>query len=154
MLMNLTESSFFSAAGRAAFSALALGLLALTGCGSTVESRISKYPEVYASLPPAQQQLVRSGQVREGMDRGAVYLAWGAAHEVLMGQKDGRDLEVWQYYTQRSTVVDYAPSPLWYYPGGYYHNPGPLILTEDVPGRRAVFANGRLREWVSPRYRY
>jgi outer membrane protein assembly factor BamE (lipoprotein component of BamABCDE complex) len=38
----------------------------LPGC-STVESRIKSNPQIYASLSPADQALVRQGQIREGM---------------------------------------------------------------------------------------
>jgi outer membrane protein assembly factor BamE (lipoprotein component of BamABCDE complex) len=57
------------------FVAVLLATL-LPGC-STVESRIKSNPQLYASLSPADQALVRQGQIRVGMSKGAVFLAWG-----------------------------------------------------------------------------
>ncbi len=54
--------------------AFALILLFLAGC-STVEDRIKEKPYAYAQLSPADQELVRSGQVRYGFTRDQVYLA-------------------------------------------------------------------------------
>ena len=57
---------------------LVVALLAsfLAGC-STVESRIKSNPQIYTSLSAADQALVRQGQIREGMSKAAVFLAWG-----------------------------------------------------------------------------
>jgi hypothetical protein len=127
--------------------AAALAVL-LSGCGSTVESRIKEQPEAYAKLPASDQALVREGKIREGMDRSAVYIAWGKPAEVYMGQRAGRQTEVWQYFRQRSHVIHSTPYP--YFPGGYYYDLGPTIITEDIPGKRATFINGRVSEWVVP----
>lgn len=128
-------------------AALSLGLSA---CGSTVGSRIEKHPEAFAALPPPDQQLVKTGRIRQGMDRMSVYLAWGRAPEIFMGERGGKRTEVWQYYRTRSSFVDYGPVPYPYYPGGFYYDMGPAIITEEIPGKHATFVNGRVVEWGAP----
>ncbi len=129
---------------------LLAGVLALmmTGCGSTISSRIEKHPQEFAALPSSDQYLVKTGRIREGMDRMSVYLAWGRAPEIYMGERAGKRTEVWQYYQTRSSFVDYGPYP--YYPGGYFYDSPPIVITEEIPGKHAAFVNGRVVEWASP----
>src|SRR5690348_6438634 len=86
----------------------------LAGC-STVESRIKSNPQIYTSLSAADQALVRQGQIREGMSKAAVFLAWGNPDRIRSGVRLGHPFEVWVYITERTTVLpDY-----YYYPGFY-----------------------------------
>src|SRR5215468_9155743 len=86
----------------------------LAGC-STVESRIKSNPQIYASLLPADQALIRQGQIREGMPKAAVFLAWGNPDRMRSGIRLGHPFEAWVYTTARSTVLaDY-----YYYPSFY-----------------------------------
>jgi hypothetical protein len=124
--------------------------LALTGCGSTISSRIEKNPEAFAALPAKDQHLVKSGHIREGMDRMGVFLAWGRPPEIFMGSSSGKQTEVWQYFRTQSSFVDIAPSPYPFYPGGFYYDAGPAIVTQEIPGKHAVFVNGRVVEWAAP----
>ena len=57
------------------FGLVALLVSFLAVC-PTVESRIKSNPQIYASRSPAGQALVRKGQLREGMLKAAVFLAW------------------------------------------------------------------------------
>src|ERR1700719_4138802 len=102
------------------FKALLLGLSAsaiiLTSC-STTESRISDHPEIFNSLSPRDQALVRQGQIRTGMSRNAVWLAWGSAEQNTAGEMRGRPTETWIYVENR-----YAPYGSAYYP---YYGYGP-----------------------------
>jgi hypothetical protein len=98
---------------------LCFGLVALlasfvAGC-STVESRIKSNPQIYASFSPADQALVRQGQIREGMPKAAVFLAWGNPDRIRSGVRLGHPFEAWVYTTTRATVLpDY-----YYYPSFY-----------------------------------
>src|SRR5438105_8143759 len=56
---------------------LATGALILTSC-STPETRISDHPDLYQSLSARDRALVNQGQIRPGMPRNAVWLAWGS----------------------------------------------------------------------------
>src|SRR5439155_1276991 len=76
---------------------LALMLCAtLCGC-STVRTRMEERRAAFDKLPPAQQALVARGQVREGMGKDAVYIAWGRPDEATNGSRGGQAFEVWTY---------------------------------------------------------
>ena len=93
--------------------AIAAGALLLTSC-STIESRISENPEIYRNLSSRDQALVNQGQIRYGMSRNAVWLAWGSPDSKVIGNMRGHSTETWIY-------VHYATYP--YYP--YYSPYGP-----------------------------
>ena len=101
--------------------ALTLGLsataLLLSGC-STTESRISENPQMYQSLSPRDQALVSRGEIRSGMSRNGVYLAWGSPEQKAVGNMRGQPTETWIY-----VQVTTAPYGSGYYPyygyGGY-----------------------------------
>jgi hypothetical protein len=108
------------------FKALTLGLSAsaiiLTSC-STTESRISDHPEIFNSLSPRDQALVRQGQIRTGMSQNAVWLAWGSPEQKNVGVMRGHQTETWIYVTY---VTPYGYGYGYGYPGAYgYRYPGP-----------------------------
>ena len=98
----------------------AVGALFFGGC-STPESRISKNPELYNSLPARQQQLVTQGQIAPGMSRNAVWLAWGGAEQKINGYALGNATETWVYYTTTTAYGygGYGYGPYGYGPWGY-----------------------------------
>lgn len=92
----------------------ALATLLFVGC-STTESRISEHRDLFNSLSPGDRQLVARGQIRTGMSRNAVWLAWGSPEQKTAGEMRGQMTESWIY-------VNYAPA---YGYGGYgYGYPG------------------------------
>jgi hypothetical protein len=92
--------------------ALAFGAALLGGC-TTIESRIQAQPQVFARLTPAQQALVRSGQVALGFDMDAVKLALGDPDHVTVRTDANGQVQVWHYLTYESGgVILYT---------GYYH---------------------------------
>jgi len=97
--------------------ALVLGMLGsalvFTGCATT-ESRISDHPEIFNSLSPSDQALVREGKIRASMPQNAVWLAWGSPEQKAVGNMRGRPTETWIYIT-------YATAPY----GGYGYPYGP-----------------------------
>ena len=99
------------------FKALTLGLsasaLILTSC-ETTESRISDHPDVFNSLPPRDQELVRQGQIRTGMSENGVWLGWGKPDQKTVGVMHGRQTETWIY-------VNYQP--VYGYGYGYPYGP-------------------------------
>ena len=149
--------------------ALVVALLAsfLAGC-STVESRIKSNPQIYTSLSAGDQALVRQGQIREGISKAAVFLAWGNPDRIRSGVRLGHPFEVWVYITTRTTVL---PDYYYYYPGfyqfGYFrggvwrHNhhfysfglysypfdPYPDIVSYEVPYKIAYFEGDRCTGW-------
>jgi len=83
--------------------AIAAGALLLTSC-STIESRISENPEIYRNLSSRDQALVNQGEIRYGMSRNAVWLAWGSPDSKVIGNMRGHSTETWIY-------VHYATYP-------------------------------------------
>ncbi|PYI58443.1 MAG: hypothetical protein DMC60_12890 [Verrucomicrobia bacterium] len=92
---------------------LATGALILTSC-STPETRISDHPDLYQSLSARDRALVSQSQIRPGMLRNAVWLAWGSPDRKIIANMRGHPTETWIY-------VYYATYP--YYP--YYGPYGP-----------------------------
>lgn len=123
------------------FKALTLGLSAgaiiLTSC-STPESRISDHPEIFSSLSPRDQELVRQGQIRTGISENAVWLAWGAPEQKVVGVMHGHPTETWIYVT-------YVTAPYGYgYPYGPYGYPyGPYGYGFGGVGFVRTFHHGR-----------
>jgi hypothetical protein len=88
---------------------LCLGLVTLlasflAGC-STPGSRIKSNPQIYASLSPADQALVRQGQIRVGMSKSAVFLAW--AIPIGFGPECVKDIRSRPGFTQPHALSFY-----------------------------------------------
>ena len=94
------------------------GALFLSGC-ETPQDRIAKRPEVYNALSARDRDLVSRGEIREGMPRDAVYLAWGAPNQRGGGRHRGSAAETWIYFSTTSGH-DY---PGW---GGWGYGYGPF----------------------------
>ena len=129
--------------------AIAAGSLVLTSC-STIESRISENPESYRNLSSRDQALVNQGQIRYGMSRNAVWLAWGSPDSKVIGNMRGHSTETWIY-------VHYATYPYYPYyspygPGfGYFGDPfyDPFyysLIPPSIPYpyKTVTFSNGRV----------
>jgi hypothetical protein len=95
--------------------AVALSALFLASC-ATIDTRISQHPEIYQSLSATDQALVRQGRIREGMNQGAAYLAWGQPEQKGFGRMRGRRTETWIY---RAYYNEYTPYPYGYGYGFY-----------------------------------
>jgi hypothetical protein len=105
----------------------------LSGC-STPESRIRQNPELFAQIPPAQQELIRKGEVALGFTAEMVRLALGEPDRFADRRDREGASEVWSYVTYD------APDgmPLyrgWYHRYYYWGDPMyPYYLS--VPHRR------------------
>lgn len=114
-----------------------LGLAVLAGC-STPQTRIRQNPELFNSLAPTDQDLIKQGKVAVGFTPEMVKLAVGEPNRVYMRTDAGGKNEAWVYtsYTSRGgTMVYYS---------GFYHR--------RHPGMYAYFADYSDREVVE-RYR-
>lgn len=72
--------------------------LSLSACQTGAESRISQNPTLYSKLSTKDRELVAKGDVREGMSKDAVFLAWGRPDMVREGSAGGRGTEAWAYF--------------------------------------------------------
>ena len=94
-----------------------LSALLLGGC-ETTQDRIAQRPEAYNALSARDRELVQRGQIREGMSRDAVYIAWGAPNQRGPGRHRGSSTETWIYFDTQAG--DYYPPPFAYGYGGFY----------------------------------
>ncbi|GAB4241177.1 MAG: hypothetical protein OHK005_03960 [Candidatus Methylacidiphilales bacterium] len=91
---------------------LSAGVIALafvvlfSGC-STPQTRAREKEAAFASLKPAQQQLVLQGKIEEGMSPEAVYIALGRPARVTEARLERRSLTRWIY---GRTSTQYLPS--------------------------------------------
>jgi hypothetical protein len=129
---------------RASTLVLATGALIVTSC-STPQTRISEHPDLYQSLSPRDQALVSQGQIRTGMSRTAVWLAWGSPDRKIVGNMGAGRRETWVYIYYATYHPYYGPwdpyfgAPL-YYP--FYDWDLPPSIS--YPGKVVTFANGRV----------
>jgi hypothetical protein len=130
---------------RASTLAVATGTLVLTSC-STPQTRISEHQDLYQSLSHRDQALVSQGQIRIGMSRTAVWLAWGAPDQKMVGNVRGNPTETWLYvYYATSYYPYYGPWDPYF--GGPLYDPffyGSFPPSIPYPGKVVTFANGRV----------
>src|SRR5438270_14038312 len=100
---------------------LAAAGLCLTSC-ETVENRISEHQDMFNTLSPRDQELVRQGQIRSGMSMNAVWLAWGSPEQKTVSEMRGRPTETWIYVENRTAPYGSAYYPFYGY--GPYWGPG------------------------------
>jgi hypothetical protein len=128
---------------RATASAVAAGALILTSC-STPQTRISDHPDLYQSISHRDQTLINQGQIRIGMSRTAVWLAWGSPDRKIIGNMGGGTTETW-VYIYYANYPYYPYEPLDEYFGAPLYNPfcyswfPPSI---PYPGKLVTFAHG------------
>lgn len=132
----MKKLSLFIAAAAAVF---------LAAC-STPESRIQSNPAVFATLSPADQQLIREGKVAIGFTQEMVRLALGDPDRVYTRTDANGVSESWSYTTYESE------SGMLLYRGFYHRHWGysyyPYFV--DYPSRRTreyfkvVFTGGRV----------
>ena len=115
MILNMKRQIYL----RALTLCLSASALILPGC-STTETRISDHPEIFQTLSPRDQELVKAGKIREGMSQNAVWLAWGAPDQKATGVARGNPVETWIYneYTYANAPYPYPYGPFGY--GGYF----------------------------------
>jgi hypothetical protein len=141
MILNMKRQIFL----RALTLGLCASALFLTGC-ATPEQRISDHPEIYQTLSPRDQELVKVGKIREGMTPDAVYLAWGTPDQKGTGVARGKSVETWVYndYYNASSPYPYPYGPYGY--GGYFG--GGVVFHHHHGHNYAILGN----PWFDPFY--
>jgi hypothetical protein len=103
------------------------------------------------------------GQIRVGMSKAAVFLAWGNPDRIRSGERQGHPFEAWIYTTTRTIVLpDYYYAPGLYFRGGvwrhhhrfytfglysYPFDPYPYVVADEVPYKIAYFEGDRCTGW-------
>jgi len=135
-------------------------ILQLTGCAAySPAGRAQSNPLLLERLAPEERELVLNGQIKESMNKDAVFLAWGRPDAVTTGSDRGRATETWRYATLRPV---YYPGGPFYYGAGYmprsgyygrriYPYAGAELSPAYVPVTSAVvkFRDGRVAAWES-----
>jgi hypothetical protein len=130
---------------RASTLSVLTGMLILNSC-STPQTRVSEHPDLYQSLSHRDQALVSQGQIRIGMSRTAVWLAWGTTDQKIIGNMGGGPTETW-VYVYYATYPYYPFEPLDEYFGAPLFDPfcyswfPPSI---PYPGKLVTFARGKV----------
>ena len=131
---------------------LLVGGAFLCGCASTIADRRKEKVAAYTQLPPETQAFVDQGQIKVGMPKDAVYIAWGKPDQIVQGESSQGTLETWVYH---GTAL--RPYQYWNY--GYYDRPwsngyfyaAPYLETDYYPvsyvSREVQFENDRVRSW-------
>jgi hypothetical protein len=130
-----------------AWAAVVTLLVFSSGC-STPDTRIRRNPELFAQLPPEQQELIRRGQVVVGFNAEMVRLALGEPDRYTNRTDQDGTSEIWHYVTYDAPTG----TPLyrgWYH--RYYMWGDPLYpFYMEHPNRRerdrfsVVFRNGKV----------
>ncbi|HET9367255.1 MAG TPA: hypothetical protein VFO22_04230, partial [Candidatus Udaeobacter sp.] len=126
-----------------------------TSC-STPQTRISDHPDLYQGLSSRDQALVSQGQIRYGMSRNAVWLAWGSPDSKVIGNMRGHSTETW-VYVYYVTYPYYYPYYGPYGPGfGFFGDPfyDPFyysLLPPSIPypNKAVTFSNSRVMSFQS-----
>jgi hypothetical protein len=117
---------------------IAAGALLFTSCG-TPGTRISQHPEIYQRLSPRDQTLVSQGQIRPGMTKDAVRLAWGTPDQKIPGDLPGHPSETWVYVRYDTPFPSYGV-PYYYGPFDWSYIPPKF----PYPSKGVTFSNGRV----------
>jgi hypothetical protein len=135
---------------------LLLAVVFLVGCATTVDDRKKERFAAYSELPPETQSLVDSGQIKVGMPKDAVYIAWGKPDQITRSESEQGQTETWSYH---GSVL--RPYHYWNYGyDGYYPYYGfPYLDTDWYPqyyvSAEVTFQNDRVVNWRSlPRPAY
>src|SRR5260370_11705918 len=163
---------------KALLSGLAAVGLCVTSC-ETMENRISEHQDMFNSLSPGDQALVRAGKIRSGMSMNDVWLAWGSPEQKTSGEMRGRATETWIYIENRYAPYGSAYYPYYGYGPGFYggfgvarfHHHNRFVFFGDpfydpfyysyipptisVPYKTVTYSNGRVMsfQYLVPPYR-
>jgi hypothetical protein len=129
---------------------LALAGVLLAGCAtSTIESRKKERYNAYTELTPEQRAAVEAGQIKVGMPKDAVYIAWGKPHQVLVSESSTGKQEVWIYMGTYLHGYSYWGFRPYYGPYRYYYGPSLYYDYAPIayPTAEVVFENDVLKQW-------
>ncbi|MBK1883915.1 hypothetical protein JIN85_15965 [Luteolibacter pohnpeiensis] len=122
---------------------------------STPQYRIAQNPQKFEALSSKDQELVKKGQIRRGMSKDAVRIAWGNPSQVFENSKNGKSGERWDYTGTKPVYRDeFFVGPGYYggfYGRGYYPYYGfnPSLDVTYVPYRDATvwFVGSNVDSW-------
>lgn len=125
-------------------------VLILSSCASPIERRVTSNPQLFQKLSVSHQSAVRNGEVKEGMSKDAVFLAWGRPNRIQTGRRNGQALERWSYNSYEpvySSSFGFVTTFGHGCHGGIYdpfYWGGPQIDYVPVEGRSVEFVNDKV----------
>ena len=152
--------------GEALLAAAVLSLLPLlAGCSATPAARAQEKAAAFGRLSPADQRLVLSGNVRPGLDRTAVYIAWGGPSQTQAAGPAEGPWDAWLYThtfygvdsgyfgARRGWVYSAQAGRYFYSADDFYESPVYIKPfgkpSTDVPYRHAWFDGATLVHFES-----
>jgi hypothetical protein len=140
---------------KAVMMLLLLAVTFLCGCATTIEDRKKERLTTYSQLQPEAQTLVDTGQIKVGMPKDAVYIAWGKPDQVVQSESDQGRNESWLYHD--SYLVPYSYWSYGYGGWGSYYHPyyyaPPYLMSDFYPQyyvrREVQFQNDQVKHWRS-----
>lgn len=133
---------------------MAVACLLASCAASTSQTRIARNPELFASLTPAQQEVVSRGRIERGLPMDGVFLAWGRPDRVVEWDRSGSRIQRWTYLGLRPVhTYSIGWSRGW---GGWhgwdpYGDPyfwgGPSVEWVPYPMSRVDFRHGKVTDW-------
>ena len=143
---------------RAVGMILLLAIIFLCGCATTIQDRRKERLTAYSQLAPDTQSLVDKGQIKVGMPKDAVYIAWGKPDRIIQGESDQAKTETWIYHGSTLQPYQYWNYGYGLYGSGpwrhrYYDYGLPYLDTDWYPvyyiSAEVQFENGVVKSWRS-----
>jgi len=130
-----------------------VGALTLSNCATNPrQKRISKNQDIFTQLTQDQQGLVQQGQIKKGMDKKAVYLAWGDPSRSSKGANNGTNFEKWYYYSHTLSYSGGLYGGYGYGSRGYYGTSITRASDYNSELEASVeFRKGRVHNWENAR---
>jgi hypothetical protein len=135
---------------------LVLGCIAslLVSCASsTPHSRIQEKPQQFEKLTEKHKEMVQRGEIARGMNKDAVWFAWGMPAAQIEGAKNGKFTERWDYQGRYPVTTNrffggystggYSRGRYSGYDGGF----GPEVTYVPYVRASVWFLDGRVDEW-------
>ena len=123
------------------------GLAVLAGC-STPQTRIEHNPQIFSTLSPADQELIKQGKVAVGFTPDEVKLALGDPDRIYVRTDANGTNETWSYVTYETEggVILYRGYYHRYYRWGdpYFPYYTAFPARREHEAFRVVFTNGRV----------
>lgn len=134
----------------------------LANCASSTtlrERRLTENAEIYEGLSQSDRTLIDQGQIREGMDKQAVFLSWGRPDDIREGSRSGVPYETWLYTSNRAHTQSYLSMgygfghPYYGYGGRYYgrshlgFHPGVATTYRPVKIGSVELLNDKVVSW-------
>ena len=139
-------------------SVFSAGALFLSAC-STVNTRIHTNQAAFDGIPPAQQQLIRQGNIELDFTKSMVSMALGEPDRVSVRADHGGVTEIWSYYKfkNNTSYFDQSPFIMPYYARGvyptyhFYSSPFSRSFSSRETTMRVSFKDGKVVSYESSR---